>query len=147
MTPGADVPVYGRFPTELDTNPAGIMDLDRYYQDSLTLACGKENIGLQVPPDMGSNRVGGGRRKTHKKRRGGGMFDFLSGNIQAVTPTNDPFTRPYIASVYPNTLQRAYTEWSGIPDKYPAPAAPEDHTWKYESNGTMGAINPSAFMK
>ena len=150
MTPGADVPVYGRFPVELDTNPAGIFDLDRYFQDSLTLECGKEDIGLKVPPNMGSNLVGGKRKgrnaakgKRTKKHRGGGWFDFMSSNTAELAPSADALTRPYVATVYPNILQRATNTLSGAtPDNYPAPAPPEDKTWQYKSMGTANAIKP-----
>jgi len=156
MTPGADVPVYGRFPVELDTNPAGIQDLDRYFQDSLTLECGKEDISLQVPPNMGSNQVGGrrasrkgrkGRRQTKHNRNnqcGAGLIDWLTGsNPAALDPTANSFTRPYVASVYPNVLQRAVTTYDASSPNYPAPAAPEDRTWSYSSHGIAGAINPA----
>ena len=147
MTPGADVPVYGRFPVELDTNPAGIFDLDRYFQDSLTLECGKEDISLKVPPTMGSNLVGGGRKrrkgKRTRKHRGGGWFDFLSSNTAELAPTAEPLTRPYVASVYPNILQRTSDTLSGVtPDNYPAPSSPEDKTWQYKNLGAANAMNP-----
>jgi hypothetical protein len=153
MTPGADVPVYGRFPVELDTNPAGIFDLDRYFQDSLTLECGKEDISLHVPPNMGSNLVGGARKRKVKgnrrtrKHRGGGWFDFMSGNGSSCASASDlrpnaEIGRPYVASVYPNVLQRAADTWSGATDNYPAPSAPEDKTWQYKNLGTPNAMNP-----
>ena len=152
MTPGADVPVYGRFPVELDTNPAGIFDLDRYFQDSLTLECGKEDISLQVPPNMGSNLVGGGRKQKHKgrrtrKQRGSGWFDFLSGSGASCASMSDlaptaTISRPYNASVYPNVLQRTADTWAGSTDNYPAPSAPEDKTWQYKNLGIANAVNP-----
>ena len=149
MTPGADVPVYGRFPVELDTNPAGIQDLDRYFQDSLTLECGKENISLQVPPNMGSNQVGGRKNKGRQTKRknnqsGAGLLDCLTGSgTSALDPTSNAFTRSYVASVYPNVLQRAVTTYDASSPNYPAPAAPEDRTWSYSSHGIAGAINPA----
>jgi hypothetical protein len=149
MTPGADVPVYGRFPVELDTNPAGIQDLDRYFQDSLTLECGKENISLQVPPNMGSNQVGGRKNKGRQTKRqnnqcGAGLVDWLTGSSTAtLDPSANSFSRPYVASVYPNILQRAATTYDASAPNYPAPAAPEDRTWSYSSHGIAGAINPA----
>ena len=155
MTPGADVPVYGRFPVELDTNPAGIFDLDRYFQDSLTLECGKENISLHVPPNMGSNLVGGARRRKGrkgvnrrtKKHRGGGWFDLMSGSSGSCASASDlaptaEISRPYTATVYPNVLQRTADTWSGATDNYPAPSAPEDKTWQYKNLGSSSAMNP-----
>lgn len=43
--------------------------------DSIAAACGRENITPKLPVDLGSNKVGGGKRKTRRgKRQGGGGF-------------------------------------------------------------------------
>ena len=71
MTPGANVPVYGRFPVEVDTDPGSIKDLDVYFQNALTFGCGKEaGYWPQVPANMGSNQVGGRRRRNTRKGKG-----------------------------------------------------------------------------
>jgi hypothetical protein len=97
---------------------------------------------------MGSNIVGGGFRKTRKSRkgrktrkhRGAGWFDCAS--TSDLAPSNNALTRPYVADVYPNILQRASQTWSGAtPNNYPAPSPPEDKTWSYQSTAATG-INP-----
>jgi hypothetical protein len=62
MTPGANVAVYGRFPTEIGTDASSIKSLDVFYNSALSRGCGTENSGRNVPATLGSNKVGGRRR-------------------------------------------------------------------------------------
>lgn len=120
MVPGANVSVYGHFPVEADTDPATIRDLDVYWQSGMT--CIGSPSGWPAPAaDMGSNKVGGGRRKRRTHRMRGG-------------------DRPFVASVPPNILQWGYNAAVGGPA--PVPSSPVQHTWQYLSNGTSGLINP-----
>jgi len=165
MTPGANVPVYGRFPVEVDTDPGSIKDLDVYFQNALTFSCGKESAYWpQVPANMGSNQVGGrrGRRNTRKgkgsrkvnksmrrgrKQRGGDIFNtignFFGKEYTAVTgtapPSMEPLSRPF-STAPPNMFQNTYNSWTGQVPKYPGPPEPEKHTWDYHSNGTGQAL-------
>jgi hypothetical protein len=173
LTPGANVAVYGRFPVEVDTDAGSIKDLDVYFQNALTFGCGKEaGLWPQVPATMGSNQVGGRRRRNtrgnkrsrknkntmrrgrrgRRGQRGGDIFDDIGGFFGnsytnatgASLPTLDPISRPFFASVYPNPLQTAYNTWTGAtPDNYPASHEPEKRTWDYQSNGTSRAFDAS----
>jgi hypothetical protein len=69
MVPGTTADVYGRFPTDISTDPQSIQNLDQFYASALTRGCGVENITRQVPQSMGSNQIAkvGGRRKTRRK--------------------------------------------------------------------------------
>ena len=170
LTPGANVAVYGRFPVEVDTDAGSIKDLDVYFQNALTFGCSKEaGLWPQVPANMGSNQVGGRRRRNTRNnkrsrnksksmrlrrrgQRGGDIFDdigsfFGTGYTNATgtsLPSLDPISRPFFASVYPNPLQTAYNTWTGAtPNNYPAPSEPEKRTWDYQSNGTSRAFDSS----
>ena len=66
-------------------------------------------------------------RRTRRQRGG----DYLEG-----------LSRPFFASVYPNTLQTTYAAATGAqPNNYPGNPAPEnmtaDHSWSYIRNGTI----------
>lgn len=63
------------------------------------------------------------RRRASRRQRGGDYLEATS--------------RPFFASVYPNTMQTAYSTWTGAqPNNYPADPRPEAATWSYASNGT-----------
>jgi hypothetical protein len=48
----------------------------------------------------------------------------------------EAFNRPFLSTVYPNSLQTTYAGLTGAqPNNYPAPPPPEDKTWAYMSNG------------
>jgi len=163
MTPGADVSVYGRFPVEVDTDPGSIKDLDVYFQDALTLGCGKNTeFWPTVPQNMGSNKVGGrrtnrnrkgrkgrkgrnGRKTLHRKQRGGNVLDTIGGWIgngfTTVTGLNaDDASRPMFATAPPNAIQSGYTTYTGMAPP-PAPE-PEKRAWDFQSKGTAMAISP-----
>ena len=159
MTPGANVSVYGRFPVEVDTDPASIRDLDVYFHDALTKDCGNpaQDAAFPRPPsDMGSNQVGGRKsrrvnrrrntlrkqknrktsrkvnRKTNRKHR-----NYRGGNLGTTLAMH-----PFLASAPPNYLQTVNNGWSGSPSPLPFPGAPTQHAWQYVSNGTAGTIDP-----
>lgn len=142
--PGLLTNTYGQFPVEVDTDPASIKDLDVYFHDSLPLS--RPGYWPTVPADMGSNKVGGGRRPRSGKRggrktrrrgsrkgrgqRGGNLLDSLAMR---------PF--PFASSAPPNAIQSIYNSYSGGTSPVPSPASPVNHTWSL--SGTTGApINP-----
>jgi hypothetical protein len=151
--PGANVAVYGRFPVEAGTDMPSILNMDVYFQNSLTAGCGVQDSSLHVPVDMGSNKVGGRRsrasrtkraaaRKTYRKRnaarkartlrrrdrkRGGSLLESIG-------------MRPYMATAPPNTVQLASNNWAGM--AAPVSGRPEVAAWNYRSSGTDGLINP-----
>jgi hypothetical protein len=130
MGPGANVAVYGRFPTEIATDGSSIQNLDVFYQSGLSQGCGTENTSRTVPPAMGTNKVGG-KRKTRRshRRSGGGMLESAA-------------MRPYLASPYPNPIQQGYEIWSGNPQPIPAPASPVSPTWNFSKADVSGIIDP-----
>ena len=141
MTPGAYVEKYGQFPIAVDTDPSSLKDLDVYFGDSLPRS--PPGYWPTVPANMGSNKVGGARRRSRKGRRshrrtrrrvsrqrGGNLLDSL-----AMRPV------PYISTPYPNVIQSAANAWAGGTAPVPSPASPVSHTW--ELRGPQGtAINP-----
>lgn len=67
-------------------------------------------------------------RKHSRRQRGAGYVEGLS--------------RPFFATVYPNSLQTTYASATGAePNNYPGNPAPEnmtaDHSWSYLKNGTI----------
>ena len=152
MTPGANVAVYGRFPTEVSTDPASIKNMDVYFNSGLSRGCGTEDSTRQVPASMGSNKVGGRRaRKTRRGRAHRGGNNFL-GNFQGMVEnavTQSSLLRPFIPSAHPNMIQNIYEQAVGNPAAVatyspgiPTPSSPVDHTWSYRSHGMEGAIDP-----
>jgi hypothetical protein len=133
--PGLLQNTYGQFPVEVDTDPASIRDLDVYFHDSLPLS--RPGYWPTVPADMGSNKVGGSRRRRgHRSRRvrrkqsGGNLLDSLAMR---------PF--PYIAGTPPGPIQSVYNSYSGGTSPVPSPSSPVNHTWSLQ--GQQGApINP-----
>lgn len=128
MTPGMTAGVYGRFPTEIGTDPASIQNLDQFYESGLTRGCGIENSTREVPETMGSNKVGGARktfrakRKSNRKQKGGNLMESLSARW---------FPLPHAASAPPNVVQTMASNVAGVPP-FPS-ASPVDHTWSYKS--------------
>jgi hypothetical protein len=154
--PGANVAVYGRFPVEAGTDMPSILNMDVYFQNSLTAGCGIQDSSLRVPVDMGSNKVGGRRsrtgrtkrsaaRKTYRKRntrkapngtmrrrrgdrkRGGSLLESIG-------------MRPYMATPPPNPIQLASNGWAGM--AAPVSGRPEIPAWNYRSSGIDGLIDP-----
>jgi hypothetical protein len=141
MTPGLYVEQYGQFPIAVDTDPSSLKELDVYFGDSLPRS--PAGYWPTVPADMGTNKVGGRRRRRTQRRgrrasrtrrdrrqRGGNLLDSL-----AMRPV------PYIGTPYPNMIQSVSNAWSGGTTTIPAPPSPVSHTWNLQgSQGT--AINP-----
>lgn len=94
MVPGTTAEVYGRFPTDISTDPQSIQNLDQFYASALTRGCGVENITRQVPVNMGSNAVAkvGGKRKSLKgrKQRGGNLLETLGMRFYYPSPVPGP---------------------------------------------------------
>lgn len=98
MRAGTDTP-YGSFPSYV-SGGFGFANAD-----SVAAACGRENITPKLPADLGSNKVGGGRRKTRKQKGGAfSLAQFLSNGAEALQ-------RPIgMGSVLtPNTAGALYT--------------------------------------
>jgi hypothetical protein len=150
MTPGANVSVYGQFPTEIASDPASIRDLDIFFSNALTKDCGNPSQINAFPTpntEMGSNQVGGRKRGTRKnnrrktlrknrknmrksyKHRGGSLMTTLG-------------YHPYLATAPPNLIQSGMNMWNGGVTPIPFPSAPTTHQWQYVSNGTIGTIDP-----
>ncbi len=100
--------VYGNFPQYVSS---GLSFYNQINQDSLTAACGTENITPKLPADMGSNEVQkGGRKKSRKslkkgrktrKQRGGASQ--MQNDLAAVRATLDVIgTRPIPNTVPPS---------------------------------------------
>ncbi len=104
--------VYGNFPQYVSS---GLSFYNQINQDSLTAACGTENITPKLPADMGSNEVqkGGKRggkksrkslkkgRKTRKQRGGASQ---MQNDLAAVRATLDVIgTRPIPNTVPPSS--------------------------------------------
>jgi hypothetical protein len=152
--PGLNIQAYGRFPIEAGTDPASVRDLDVYFQDSLTKDCGVKDSSLQVPADMGSNKVGGarrrqsrhkskGKRKTQRRRgRKGrrGTYRQRGGDLLESITARAPFV--YNSTVSPSLIQQGSHAWTGSTEAVPAPADPSVHTWEPRTNGLSGLINP-----
>lgn len=140
MTPGMTANVYGRFPTEIATDPASLQNLDQFYGSALTRGCGIENSTRQVPEMMGSNKVGGARKTVKAKRKdskqkGGDL-------LQSLMMRGAPL--PHSASAPPNVVQTMASNWQGMP-AFPS-ASPVDHTWTYKSTAAT-PFDPSLASK
>jgi hypothetical protein len=141
MTPGANVGVYGRFPTEIGNNAS----LDVFYKSALNTGCGTENSTRTVPETMGDNKVGGRRRrKTARstRKRGGNFLGSLEGTVSSAISSVET-ARPFLASAPPNIIQSTYEKIVGNPTQIPADPSPVTATWKYTSAGIDGMIPPS----
>jgi hypothetical protein len=141
MGPGANVGVYGRFPTEVGADPFSVKDLDVYYRSALSRGCGLEDSGRTVPADMGSNAVVG-----QSSGQTGGASSLESSALDStMTKISDLFgtvgNRPYVSTVAPNMAQSLANSWSGNPQAVPASASPEVPTWSFRGASTA-AINP-----
>ena len=86
MRPGLPgVATYATFPTEVGADPQSVRNLDVYYNSGMGRGCGTENTTAHVPATMGSNKVGGSRRRSRKHR--GGDFATALATRQFI-PTN-----------------------------------------------------------
>ena len=158
MTPGANVQAYGRFPIEAGTDTASIRNLDVYFQDSLTKGCGIEDSGRQVPATMGSNKVGGSRRrhsrkgrKTYKKRANSRRSRNHSRNRSRKNHSRSRnhrggnlltslATHPYISTSPTSVIQNSAVSWAGA--QQPPSGNPVVPAWGYATNGSGRLIDP-----
>jgi hypothetical protein len=98
---GGGVPLAGApldYTTRAGSDPSTAANVPPYVQsgfgfanmDSFRLMSGKEDISPRIPADIGSNAVGGGKRKTRKfkKSQKGGAFPSLS------TAVSEMMSRP-----------------------------------------------------
>ena len=157
--PGANVAVYGRFPVEAGTDMQSILNMDVYFQNSLTAGCGIQDSSLRVPVDMGSNKVGGRRSRTGRTKRSTGRKTYRKRNTRkapngTMRRRRGPAggrkrggsllesigMRPYMATVTPNPVQLASNNWAGM--AAPVSGRPEIPAWNYRSSGIDGLINP-----
>jgi hypothetical protein len=68
---------YGSFPAYISS---GMLP---YPQDSISASCGKVDSTPNVPVDIGSNKVGGGKTRRNKKQQGGSnAVTQIVGNVQ-----------------------------------------------------------------
>jgi len=101
MEPGLSLP-YGSFP---DYVSKGF-----FVPMSDNIAnCGLTDASVRVPVGMGSNKVWGGRRKTQKRKNGGGLFTNLSNGLSAIAQ------RPFAAYSPPSVQSQADMAWKGMP--------------------------------
>jgi hypothetical protein len=151
MTPGMNIQAYGRFPVEAGTDPASVRSLDVYFRDSLTADCGVKDSSLQVPANMGSNKVGGARRRSRRttrrsrrtlRRNRRNQIRQRGGDLLESITARSPFV--YNSSVAPGYLQQLSHAWSGSTQPVPAPADPSIPTWEARTHGVVGSINPGS---
>jgi hypothetical protein len=148
MTPGSTVNVYGRFPTEIATDPQSIQDLDVFYRSALSRGCGTENSGRVVPEDMGSNKVGG-KRKSRRGYRGGAAsgpnsLDSIMTSIQDMGSSLG--NRPYLSTTPPNAIQSTGASWFGSTEPVPFPGSPVEQAWSYKTEQALTGLDPQAFV-
>jgi hypothetical protein len=164
LTPGSAfttnpaVAVYDRFPIDPTVNPQVVSDLDVFFGSALSRGCGIENSSLQVPADMGSNQVGGKRRRTKRslRYRGGsnssiatpGFFDKFQSNMGNLG--DSALHHPYMSTARPTLPHSLTHQWQGRVDSIPTSADPTNHTWKYATEQPAGhfsfkSIVPSNF--
>ena len=131
MRPGLPgVSSYGVFPTEVGTDPKSVGHLDVYYNSGLTRSCGHENTTATVPPTMGSNKVGGARRRNTRKARGGNFALSLA-------------TRQYVAESPVGFMQKAAESVMG---QAPFPRDLQDPTspaWRTVVGTGPSLMNPN----
>ena len=91
--------VYGSFPAYVSD---GMLP---YPADSVSAQCGKVDITPNVPVDIGSNKVGGGRRrKTRRNRKQSGGVSPLAQTLEGVQSALEVFgNRPFQNASPPTT--------------------------------------------
>lgn len=165
-TPGANVAVYGRFPIDQTTDPTTINNLDVYFNSAISKDCGVANSSLSVPVEMGTNKVGGSRRRlrrrgTYKKQRNGRKSRRTNatrrGRKQRGAGFFDSLTMrfpPNFSTVFPNQAQSWGNQWSGATTPVPFPSNPEITRYSLMTSGNEQLIDPgkvssidSTFMK
>jgi hypothetical protein len=152
LTPGATafttnpaVAVYDRFPIDPTVNPQVASDLDVFFGSALSRGCGIENSSLQVPANMGSNQVGGKRRKTRNYRGGNnssittpGFFDNFKNNLGNIG--SSALNHPYMSTARPTIPHSLAHQWQGRVDSIPSSPDPTDHTWNYATEKPIDPV-------
>jgi hypothetical protein len=129
MGPGVpSASTYGHFTTDVSTDTRSQHDLDVYFNSGMSRTAGTETWRFPtVPAGMGSNQVGGRRRRTRKQRGGGSLLETI-GQL------------PFQAAAPPTAVQTAYAAYSGQPS---APSSdPTSPAWSYSNN--RSAIDPAS---
>lgn len=126
MEPGLpSATTYGTVPTDVSTDPASLRSLDATVPKiGILQTAGTETWRFPtVPAGMGSNQVGGRRRRTRRsKQKGGGSLLETIGQM------------PFQAFSPPSMVQTGYSMYSGQPS---APMSdPTSTAWSFSSNGT-----------
>ena len=101
---------YGNFPAYLSS---GMLP---YPEDSVSAQCGKVDITPNVPVDIGSNKVGGGRRnKTRRNRKQMGGSNAVTQTLQNVQSALEVFgNRPFQNGSPPTTGSVAVMAAKGV---------------------------------
>lgn len=110
MRAGADLP-YGSFP-EYVSGGFGFANMD-----SLKLDCAKDQTP-RLPADLGSNKVGGGSKKAHRKSRKSTKTQGGGGIGTALT---EFLTRPFGMNSPPSAAQDLQTIARGSPESLASP--------------------------
>jgi hypothetical protein len=120
----------GHYPTDASTDPQSKHDMDVYFNSGMSRTAGTESWRFPtVPAGMGSNKVGGGRRKTRRsrKQKGGGSLLETIGQV------------PFLPGAPLTSVQTGYVAYSGQPS---APSSdPTSTAWSYSN--MKGIIDPS----
>jgi hypothetical protein len=122
---GTDIP-YGSFPKYV-SDGFGFAN-----EDSITALCGKENITPTLPAEMGSNKIGGSRKKrrTRKMRGGNVLMDLIPTGLKV--PTGEFMSRPFQAAIPPTTGQQAQFAAKGYNPAGTMPSGkPEDPNFDF----------------
>jgi hypothetical protein len=139
--------VYGNFPQYVSS---GLSFYNQINQDSLTAACGTENITPKLPADMGSNEVQkGGKRKGKKSRKslkkGGktrkqrGGASQMQNDLAAVRATLDVIGSRPIPNTVPPTSASIYE--MGLKGVTVGPAHPSNQTFTPQPYDPAGYKN------
>ena len=100
---------YGSFPAYLSS---GMLP---YPEDSVSAQCGKVDITPNVPVDIGSNKVGGGRRTTRRNRKQAGGSNPMAQTLQNVQSALEVFgNRPFQNASPPTTGSIATMATKGV---------------------------------
>jgi len=130
MRPGMPgVSTYGVFPTEVGADLKSVAHLDVYTNSGLSRSCGHENTSASVPAHMGSNKVGGARRRNTRKTRGGNFALSIG-------------TRPYVSGSPSEAFQRFSEASMGMAPYVRDMPDPTAYTWKTVVGTGPSLMNP-----
>jgi hypothetical protein len=156
MTPGSAfttdpaVAVYDRFPVDPTVNPQVVSDLDVYFNSALSRGCGVENTSLEVPANMGSNLVGGKRKRKGTRKHGGasvdptGFFDNIQTRVGDLA--SGLVHHPYMSDARPTIPHSLAHQWQGRVDSIPSSPDPTNPTWSYMTEQPQRVADSSVLM-